>query len=59
MELADGLPRGAKAGQVDLALKANGEEDEQYADRSVPHLLTNLPSRATYEMVLEAALTEG
>jgi aminoglycoside phosphotransferase (APT) family kinase protein len=42
-------------GQVELALEATGEEDERYAERNVRHLLTHLPSRATYERVLAAA----
>jgi aminoglycoside phosphotransferase (APT) family kinase protein len=44
------------SGQLDLALHAHGEEDARYADRNVRHLLTHLPSRATFERVLEAAL---
>lgn len=40
------------AGQVDLALHVNGDEDRRHADRSVRHLLTHLPSRAIYEQVL-------
>jgi aminoglycoside phosphotransferase (APT) family kinase protein len=47
------------AGQIDLALNACAEEDERYAGRNVRHLLTHLPSRATYETVLEAALPAG
>ena len=47
------------AGQVDLALNASGEDDERYADRNVRHLLTHLPSLATYERVLDAALTSS
>lgn len=46
------------AGQVDVALNAQGEQDERYADRNMRHLLTHLPSRTTYEQVLAAALTE-
>jgi aminoglycoside phosphotransferase (APT) family kinase protein len=45
------------AGQVDMALNAGGEEDVRYNDRNVRHLLTHLPSRATFEQVLDAALT--
>jgi hypothetical protein len=44
------------AGQVDLALHANGEEDARFNDRNVRHLLTHLPSTATFEQVLEGAL---
>jgi thiamine kinase-like enzyme len=43
-------------GQVDLALNASGTEDQRYTDRNIRHLLTHLPSRATYEKVLDAAL---
>jgi hypothetical protein len=42
------------AGQVDLALNAVGDEDGRYVDRNVRHLLTHLPSRATYEQLLTA-----
>lgn len=44
------------AGQVDLALNAGTAEDRRYADRNVRHLLTHLPSRQTYEQVLDAAV---
>lgn len=44
------------AGQVGGALDAAGTDDERYADRSVRHLLTHLPSAETYERVLDAAL---
>ena len=44
------------AGQVTLALNAPGKDDKRCADRSVRHLLTHLPSRRTYERVLDAAL---
>jgi Ser/Thr protein kinase RdoA (MazF antagonist) len=44
------------AGQIEVALAARGEEDTRYADRNVRHLLTHLPSRATLERVLAAAL---
>ncbi|GAA3934762.1 hypothetical protein [Actinoplanes auranticolor] len=47
------------SGQIELALEARAAEDVRYTDRNVRHLLTHLPSRATYERVLEAALTEG
>jgi aminoglycoside phosphotransferase (APT) family kinase protein len=43
------------AGQIDLALNASREEDVRFTDRNVRHLLTHLPSRATFEKVLEAA----
>ncbi|MGW4946199.1 phosphotransferase [Actinoplanes sp. NPDC004185] len=46
-------------GQIELALEARDAEDVRYTDRNVRHLLTHLPSRATYERVLEAALSEG
>ncbi len=39
------------AGQIELALAA---DDVRFADRNVRHLLTHLPSRATYERVLAA-----
>lgn len=42
------------AGQVELALDASSEEDQRYADRNVWHLLAHLPSRATYERILDA-----
>jgi aminoglycoside phosphotransferase (APT) family kinase protein len=45
------------AGQVNWALNATGTHDQRYADRSVRHLLTHLPSVQTYERVLDAALT--
>jgi hypothetical protein len=44
------------AGQIDLALSA---EDGSYADRAVRHLLTHLPSRATYERILAAIPLSG
>jgi aminoglycoside phosphotransferase (APT) family kinase protein len=44
------------AGQINLALGAPGKDDKQVVDRSVRHLLTHLPSRGTYERVLDAAL---
>jgi hypothetical protein len=44
------------AGQVTLALTPPGKDGKRYADRSVRHLLTHLPSRRTYERVLDAAL---
>ncbi|TDO40833.1 phosphotransferase [Paractinoplanes brasiliensis] len=37
------------AGQVDLALNAADDEDARYADRNVRHLLTHLPTLATFE----------
>lgn len=43
------------AGQVDLALTVDTVEDRRYTDRDVRHLITHLPSRATYEQVLDAA----
>jgi Ser/Thr protein kinase RdoA (MazF antagonist) len=47
------------AGQVGRALDAAGTDDERYADRSVRHLLTHLPSAQTYERVLDAALARA
>jgi hypothetical protein len=47
------------SGQIDLALNARGEEDVRYTDRNVRHLLTHLPSRATFERVLDVALKES
>ena len=44
------------AGQVSWALDAAGTDDRRYADRSVRHLLTHLPSCESYERVLDAAL---
>jgi aminoglycoside phosphotransferase (APT) family kinase protein len=41
------------SGQVDLALNAVGDEDARYADRNMRHLLTHLPSRETFEQLLE------
>jgi aminoglycoside phosphotransferase (APT) family kinase protein len=43
------------ASQVSWALDSAGTDDGRYADRSVRHLLTHLPSAATYERVLDAA----
>ncbi|GAA1398296.1 phosphotransferase [Catellatospora coxensis] len=45
------------AGQAGAALAAHGEQDERHADRTMRHLLTHLPSRTTYQRVLDAALT--
>ncbi|MFC7241992.1 hypothetical protein ACFQO7_05805 [Catellatospora aurea] len=45
------------AGQADVALAAQGEQDQRYADRNMRHLLTHLPSPTTYQQVLDAALT--
>jgi hypothetical protein len=44
------------AGQIDLALSA---ADGSYVDRTVRHLLTHLPSRATYERILAAIPPSG
>jgi hypothetical protein len=41
------------AGQVDLALNATAPEDVRYTDRNVRHLLTHLPTRTTFEQVLD------
>jgi Ser/Thr protein kinase RdoA (MazF antagonist) len=43
------------SGQVHVALAASTAEDRRYADRDVRHLLGHLPTRATYERVLDAA----
>ena len=43
------------AGQIDLALNATTAEDVRYSDRNVRHLLTHLPTTATFEQVLDAA----
>lgn len=40
------------SGQVEWALYTPAGEDRHFADRSVRHLLANLPSRATYERIL-------
>jgi hypothetical protein len=45
------------AGQVGWALSTTSKHDQRYADRSVRHLLTHLPSVETYGRVLDAALT--
>ncbi|MBQ1026411.1 aminoglycoside phosphotransferase family protein [Micromonospora sp. C95] len=42
-------------GQVDGALEAADDEERRYADRSVAHLLTHLPTRAVLEQLLDAA----
>ncbi|WP_208021034.1 hypothetical protein [Verrucosispora sioxanthis] len=42
-------------GQVDAALEATDDEERRYADRSVAHLLTHLPTRAVLEQLLDAA----
>ena len=41
------------AGQVHLAIDASGPENVRYTDRSVRHLLTHLPTRSTFEQILE------
>jgi Ser/Thr protein kinase RdoA (MazF antagonist) len=45
------------SGQVRVALAATTADDRRYADRDVQHLLTHLPTRATYEQILDAALS--
>lgn len=45
------------SGQVEYALAAADPEDRRYADRSVQHLLTHLPTRAALERILDATLT--
>ncbi|MEG3637560.1 phosphotransferase [Micromonospora palythoicola] len=42
-------------GQVDAALEAADDEERRYADRSVAHLLTHLPTRAVLEQLLDVA----
>jgi hypothetical protein len=44
-------------GQVQQAMHAQGEEDRRYAERSVRHLLSHLPTRATLERLLTVAFT--
>jgi hypothetical protein len=46
------------AGQVDLALNAHGPDEQRYTDRDVRHLLTHLPSAATYQQVLDTVLAD-
>jgi Ser/Thr protein kinase RdoA (MazF antagonist) len=43
-------------GQVQTAMDARNQEDRRYADRSVRHLLSHLPTRATLEQILGAAV---
>jgi aminoglycoside phosphotransferase (APT) family kinase protein len=45
------------AGQVGWALSATSMNEQRYADLSVRHLLTHLPSVEIYGRVLDAALT--
>jgi Ser/Thr protein kinase RdoA (MazF antagonist) len=47
------------AGQIDLALNPGDDEDARYLSRNVRHLLTHLPSRATFEKVLDVARRTG
>jgi hypothetical protein len=47
------------AGQVHQALHASAGDDRRYADRSVRHLLTHLPTRAVYEQLLDAVRSPG
>jgi Ser/Thr protein kinase RdoA (MazF antagonist) len=47
------------AGEIGSALDASREQDIRFTDRNVRHLLTHLPSRATYEQVLAAALNDS
>jgi hypothetical protein len=42
------------SGQLGLALDAHTAEDARYADRNIRHLLTHLPTPATFEQVLRA-----
>jgi Ser/Thr protein kinase RdoA (MazF antagonist) len=43
------------SGQVQAVMDASTNGDQQYADRSVRHLLSHLPTRATIEQLLDAA----
>jgi hypothetical protein len=43
-------------GQIRYALGAGDGEDRRYADRSVQHLLTHLPTPAALERILDVAL---
>ena len=45
------------AGEIRRALDARGGEDSRHADRSVRHLLASLPTRATFERLLDAVAT--
>jgi aminoglycoside phosphotransferase (APT) family kinase protein len=45
------------AGQINEALDATGDEDARYADRNLRHLLTHLPSTATFEELLDVLRT--
>jgi Ser/Thr protein kinase RdoA (MazF antagonist) len=47
------------AGQIGRALEAAGTDEAEYADRSLRHLLTHLPSAETYERLLDAALARA
>ncbi|MEE6263073.1 phosphotransferase [Plantactinospora sonchi] len=44
------------SGQVRYALAARDPEDRRYADRSVTHLLSHLPTRSTLERLLDVAV---
>jgi hypothetical protein len=41
------------SGQIEIALQAEGAEEVRFTDRNIRHLLTHLPSRETYERLLE------
>ncbi|MFC6015223.1 hypothetical protein ACFP2T_03315 [Plantactinospora solaniradicis] len=43
-------------GQVRTALDTHEREDRRYADRSVRHLLSHLPTRAILEQLLSVAV---
>ncbi|MDG4797737.1 phosphotransferase [Micromonospora sp. WMMD1082] len=43
--------------QVRGALAAHGDEDRRYADRSVAHLLSQLPTRAVLHQLVDVAVT--
>ncbi|WP_433042595.1 phosphotransferase [Dactylosporangium sp. CS-033363] len=47
------------AGQIDLALAATGDEDVRFAERNVRHLLTHLPSRATFDELTAMSAVGG
>src|SRR5690606_4158358 len=42
------------SGEIRRALDARGDEDSRHADRSVRHLLSSLPTRTTFERLLDA-----
>jgi Ser/Thr protein kinase RdoA (MazF antagonist) len=44
------------SGEVHVALEAGDPEGKRYADRSVAHILGSLPTRTTFDRLLDAAL---